>query len=149
MNMEKNELKWEDVPRGWALCFNSECAMREGCLRFKAGELAPEEMTVCPCVTPKALKDGECRHFVPTEKVEFARGFRHIYDQVLKQDFTPLRKTMTAMLHGKRYYYEYLRGERRLSPEEQQDIRDLFARKGYTESVCFDAYEEAFDFKTP
>lgn len=147
--MENKELKWEDVPKGWALCFNSECAMREKCLRFKAGKLAPEETTVCPCITPMALKDGDCRHFASSEKVLFARGFSRIYDKVLKQDFTPLRKAMTTMLQGKRYYYEYLRGERRLSPKQQQSIRNLFAKGGYAESVCFDEFEETFDFKKP
>jgi hypothetical protein len=147
--MENKELKWEDVPKGWALCFNRECEMREGCLRFKAGELAPEETTVWPCITPRALKDGECQHFASTEKVNYARGFSHIYDKVLKQDFTPLRKAMTEMLQGKRYYYEYLRGERRLSPRQQQSIHNLFAKSGYAESVCFDGFEASFDFKRP
>ena len=76
----------------------------------------------------------------------FAYGFSTIYDRVLKEDYTTLRKAMTSHLSGKRYYYEYMRGERALSPEQQSWIRNLFASYGYLDNVVFDRLEPAFDF---
>jgi len=143
--MEQNNLRWEDVPQWWVSCFNKECAEAGRCLRFKTGGLAPAG--ICQCVTPKALEDGGCRYFAPIQKVSYARGFTHIYDQVLKSDYTLLRKAMTKNLQGKTYYYQYMRGERRLSPEQQQLIRNLFAERGYADNVEFDAYEEDYVFK--
>ena len=142
--MGKIDLEWKDVPEGWALCFNEGCALRETCLRWQVGLLAPDNLTLTRCVTPRALKDEQCRHFVAAEKVRFARGFSTIYDKVLKQHYTPLRKEMTTMLSGKRYYYEYKRGERPLSPQQQEAICQLFAQWGY--DVAFDIYEEAYPF---
>lgn len=144
--MENDNLKWTDVPEGWALCFNNECSLAETCLRRKAAQLAPETLTVTRQVTPHAVKDGQCCHYASSEKVTFARGFQHLYDKVLKAHYTSLRESMTDMLSGKRIYYEYKRGERRLSPAQQEAIRDLFASKGYADSVVFDAFEEDYDF---
>ena len=80
------------------------------------------------------------------EPVKFARGFSTIYQKVLKRDYTSLRKYMTNLLSGKRYYYEYKRGERALSPEQQSDIKALFGSFGYHDSVQFDNYEVSLHF---
>lgn len=140
------DIKWEAVPEGWALCFNSDCQIKDTCLRWQAGQLAPENLTMAHCVTPKALRSETCPHFASAEKVRYARGFSAIYDKVLKSDYTPMRKEMTAMLSGKRYYYEYMRGERRLSPKQQEYICQLFVEWGYADCVKFDTYEEDFVF---
>lgn len=144
--MEKNNLNWKNVPEGWALCFNSECPLHESCLRWQAGKRAPQEVTVARCITPRALTGDWCVHFASMEPQTYAYGFSTIYQRVLKNDFTPLRKQMTEHLQGKRYYYEYLRGERPLSPEQQQWIRRLFERYGYGDSVVFDRLQEAYNF---
>ena len=144
--MVKNELKWEMVPEGWALCFNQDCPLHDACLRYQAGLLAPQHVTVTRCVTPRALTDERCAYFATMEPQMFAYGFSTIYDRVLKDDFTPLRKTMTSHLSGKRYYYEYMRGERALSPAQQGWIRNLFASRGYADSVVFDRMEARIDF---
>ena len=96
--------------------------------------------------TLQALKDGECQHYVSSEPVRFARGFKDIYDDVLKKDYTKLREHVTGLLSGKRIYYEYKRGERRLTPEKQEQIRALFTAAGYADSVVFDSYEYGYVF---
>lgn len=145
-NNTNKELKWTDVPRRWALCFNSGCPLHATCLRWQAGQLSTDDIVSNRCITPCALKDGTCRHFASTELVSYALGFTTIYKDVMKKDFTPMRKQMTYMLSGKRYYYEYMRGERKLKPSQQEQIRRLFERYGYADSVHFDRYEEGFYF---
>ena len=144
--MEEINFSWKDVPEGWALCFNQPCPLRDHCLRYQAGLLAPESMTVSRCVTPRALTGDRCKAYASMEPVKFARGFSTIYQNVLKRDYTSLRKYMTSLLSGKRYYYEYKRGERALSPEQQSDIKELFGSFGYHDSVQFDNYEVSLHF---
>ena len=144
--MSEIQLEWGMVPAGWALCFNPDCPLRNACLRYQAGLLAPQDVTVARCVTPRAVASGQCVHFASMELQTLAYGFTTIYDRVLKKDFTALRKTMTSHLSGKRYYYEYMRGERPLSPEQQNWIRELFAGCGYADSVVFDRLEPSFCF---
>lgn len=140
------ELKWKQVPDGWAICFNNDCALHEQCLRWHAAQVSPSDLTKARCVTPHAISDGKCQLFASTQKVRYASGFSTIYKNVLKDDYTPLRKQMTMMLSGKRYYYEYMRGERLLSPWQQQQIRELFADRGYADNVVFDDFEDVFEF---
>ena len=144
--MSEINFSWKDVPSGWALCFNQSCPLHEHCLRFQAGVLAPSDLTVSRCVTPRALTGERCKVYASMEPTKMARGFTTIYQKVLKRDYTSLRKFMTNLLSGKRYYYEYKRGERLLSPEQQSDIRELFASFGYKDSVQFDSYEETLHF---
>ncbi len=144
--MKNVNLNWKDVPEGWALCFNGECPLHEACLRWRAGEQAPQEVTVARCITPRALAGDGCEYFASMEPQTYAYGFSTIYDRVLKADFTTLRKAMTDHLQGKRYYYEYMRGERPLSPEQQQWISNLFRQYGYADSVVFDRLQLSFTF---
>ncbi|MBP3286524.1 MAG: hypothetical protein J6M15_06265 [Prevotella sp.] len=144
--MSEINFSWKDVPSGWALCFNQSCPLHEHCLRYQAGVLAPPDLTVTRCVTPRVLTGERCKVYASMEPVKMARGFSTIYQNVLKRDYTSLRKFMTSLLSGKRYYYEYKRGERSLSPEQQSDIRQLFGSFGYKDSVHFDSYEETLHF---
>ena len=144
--MSEINFSWKDVPSGWALCFNQSCPLHEHCLRYQAGVLAPPDLTVTRCVTPRVLTGERCKVYASMEPVKMARGFSTIYQNVLKRDYTSLRKFMTSLLSGKRYYYEYTRGERSLSPEQQSDIRQLFGSFGYKDSVHFDSYEETLHF---
>lgn len=144
--MEEKTLNWSMVPEGWALCYNDHCPRHEQCLRRQAALLAPQELTVTRCVTPQALRDGQCPHFASSEPVRFARGFKDIYADVLKRDFTPMRVEITSKLSGCRLYYDYLNGRRPLSPEQQNMIREVFRKHGYDDNVQFESYEDAFQF---
>ena len=144
--MKNNQLNWENVPKDRALCFNAECPLHATCLRFQAGLVAPQGLTVARCVTPQALDGGRCCCFASMEPQVYARGFSTLYRQVLKSDYTDMRRELTAYLSGYRYYYDYMRGRRLLSPAQQQWIRDMMLRYGYTDEVTFDGYEAAFDF---
>ena len=57
-----------------------------------------------------------------------------------------LPEGVSLVPNGKRYYYEYMRGERALSPEQQGWIRNLFDSFGYQDCVVFDRLEPAFNF---
>lgn len=75
-----------------------------------------------------------------------AVGFSHLYDRVLKQDYTAMRKSITHYLHGTKMYYEYKRGDRPLNPEQQEWIRQLVKSYGYDWEVPFDGYMETYKF---
>ena len=41
--MEEKELKVEDIPKGYPLCFNNECADKDRCMHYQARLLMPKE----------------------------------------------------------------------------------------------------------
>ena len=58
---------------------------------------------------PTAEKDGQCRWHDPIKAVTMAEGFSDLYDKVLKDDYTPMRKRLTEYLRGPKQYYQYMR----------------------------------------
>ena len=48
--------------------------------------------------------------------------------------------------YDRKTYYEYMRGERPLSPEQQQWIQDFVKSFGYEWEVPFDRYFEAYEY---
>jgi hypothetical protein len=144
-DMQKTEAKafdFSDVPTWYALCINHQCPLRDDCLRYLAGTNAPDTLDTAVCVMPKALKDGKCVAYDKKTVVVWAAGFSHLYDHVLKSDFTTMRKTITRYLHGVKFYYMYMRGERPLSPEQQAWLKNYVKSCGY--EVEFDRYFEAY-----
>ena len=141
-----DEFDFSDVPSWYVLCTNNQCPLRNDCLRFMAGLHALENMEIATSVMPKTLKEGKCRWYDKKTVVVYAAGFSRLYDRVMKMDYTSMRKAITSYLHGTRLYYEYKRGERPLSPEQQQWIRDYVKNCGYNWKVEFDSYYEGYAY---
>lgn len=140
------EFDFTKVPSWYVLCTNAQCPLRDDCLRYLAGQHAPDDLETALCVMPKTLKDGQCRWFDRKKVQVCALGFTHLYDRVLKKDYTTMRKTITAYLHGAKMYYEYKRGERILSQQQTQWIRNYVKSKGYDWDVPFDSYMEDYEY---
>jgi len=134
------------VPSWYVLCTNTLCPFQGSCLRFLAAQNAPEDLETAVCVMPKTQRDNKCRWFDKRNVVVMAAGFEHLYDYVMKKDYTSMRKGITAYLHGVKPYYEYKRGERSLSPEQQEWIKNFVVSYGYEWEVVFDRYYESYEF---
>jgi hypothetical protein len=137
------------VPSWYVLCNNNLCPLQSDCLRFHAAAQAPETLEVASCVMPKVQNGRACRWYDKRTIVVYAAGFSHLYDRVFKKDYTTMRKTITKYLHGSKLYYEYMRGERPLSPEQQQWIIDYVKSCGYEWEVEFDSYYKGYAYHQP
>lgn len=144
-----SDFDFSKVPGWYTFCFNSACPLHEQCMRFFAGTYVPKKVLSARCVLPHALQDGKCRWFDKIQVVTMALGFSHLFDQVLKRDYTMMRKRLTAKLIGPRQYYEFKRGDRPLSPEQQEMIRRVVRSFGYEWEVPFDRYFQAYRFGNP
>ena len=91
-----DEFDYSAVPSWYPLCFNTGCPLSGNCMHYFAGAHAPETLETCRCVLPHTLKNGHCRWFDKIKVMTMAVGFSHLYDNVLKSDFTSMRKTITA-----------------------------------------------------
>ena len=137
------------VPKRYTLCYHEGCPLHENCMRFFTAAHAPENLEVRRCVLPTAEKNGHCRWHDPIETVTMAEGFTGLYDKVLKDDYTPMRKRITAYLRGVKQYYQYMRGERPLSPAQQQGLQQIVRDFGYDWDVPFERYFQAYHFGNP
>lgn len=145
--MTEKPLTFNDAPWGYTLCFNHECELRDKCMHFYMGKLAPAHLTSGAAIYPSAWKDGNCKHFTKIEKVQFAWGFNGLYKNLSHDQVTKARMSLRAHLgSGVSAYYRIHNGEKLLSPARQQEILDFMAQFGSTEGLRFDHYVTQYDF---
>lgn len=108
---------------------------------------APAEIRARLCVMPGEWKDGVCHSFEEIRLVKKAFGFSRLYDQVLKRDYTAMRKELVDYFHGKRQYYWYMKGERALLPGQQDWMRQWLRGWGYEWELPFDRYEDGYIYR--
>lgn len=143
----ERDFEYQDVPAGYQLCFNTQCPMRETCLRWNAGGKVPADKKWGPAIYPTALEaDGTCRYFHKMESKRMAWGFDKLFYNVLARDDRPLRRALKQLLGGKTPYYRYNRGDKLLTPEQQSAVIQLFQSMGYTRDLEFDGYVTTYDF---
>lgn len=137
---------YSKVPSWYVICTNDTCPLKHDCLRYLAGSNAPESVEYTLCVMPKMGASGHCRLYDKKTVITMASGFTTLFNKVLKNDFTRMRKAITSYLHGTKMYYEYKDGKRALNPEQQQWIRDFVKSQGYDWEVKFDKFFEQYEF---
>lgn len=121
----------------WTYCFNEKCPRCNECVHFTSTQYLPATETAGHAIYPNALKDGMCNYFLRLRLVTTTWGFRNTFTDVTTRHTGVLRHRMMGLLGGRTAYYRYNRGEMRLSPEQQQQVLDLFKQFGY-EKVTYD-----------
>lgn len=139
-------LRYGDVPYGWALCYIKECTKKEECMRYQVCNIVPVGVTKNACVLPNVLRLSDCPHFHPIQVVRAAAGFRNIFSEVKEKHHASMRSEISHYLGSGGTFYRYRNGERLLMPEQQEWIKKLFLRYGYTEEVVFDEYKNVYRF---
>lgn len=145
--MEEKKLTYKDVPMGYPLCFNHECARKTCCMHYQARLTLPEDRLYGPAIYPTAWQDGECRYFREKRFVQKAWGFTHLYDNVPQQYKAEARyRVRSSFSGGNGPYYRVHHGENMISPEKQDEIMKILASYGSTEGIRFDHYVMDWDF---
>ena len=141
----------EEVPHSFNVCFNAQCPRCEECLRYACGELVSRVRESGGCVFPSAQGgDGKCRYYHRIRTVRLAWGFRPLFRVVRHEDYAALRSQVMSLFGSNSQFFRYNRGEYKLTPEKQEEVFRLFRRRGYdTSTLRFEHYEETVDFISP
>ncbi len=140
-------VSYKDTPPDFSPCFVSECPKRAECIRYAVGQTFPPGPRMGICVFPQSLQDGECSYFYPVRTIREAWGFDPLFYDVKARDETPLRQSIERYVGSRSAYFRYNHGIRTLTPEQQDDILQLFAERGYdTSELHFANYRETIDY---
>ena len=142
----KKKFKFDEVPEGYLLCFNAECDKHDDCLRYLAGQHVPPVVMGGPAVYPNAYKDGICPYFKKTRVIHGAWGMRNLYKGVEPKDAQTLKAKVTNYLGGPVATFKYQHGEKVLTPEQQEEIHNMFRELGYKHELVFDGFTFVYDF---
>lgn len=145
--MDKLSFNFDSIPPTWKLCFNEPCPMKETCMRYFAGQHLPADKTTGPAVYPNALQKGKCKLFVEKRIIRSAWGFSKLFLDVKRVDDTPIRREIQEYLGSRTTYYRYMNGVLTLTPEQQNDIFDIFRAYGYIAKRDFDGYIDRYAYE--
>ena len=142
-------LRYEDVPDQWAVCPNDQCPRAQECLRHRAYTLMPASEKQRLSVMPQAWQSGECTEFAEDRPQQLAWGMKRLFNGIPEWKATAIRHELYDLFGAERTYYRFRRGEYVITPKQQQDIADLFARHGITEPRQYDYAVTAYYFQSP
>ena len=141
----KEEISFTQVPFDYPLCLNGQCPKAATCLRQLAMQSMPTEKDYWKIISPKRLATvkGECPFYRSSQKARYAKGFMNMLNSL------PYNKRGIAIANliagfGQRTYYRARKGERLLTPDEQQAVLNIIKRHNATTSQEFDGYEEDY-----
>lgn len=137
--------KQGNVPYNITYCFTEQCPMNDQCIHYLSYLCKRDNVLRGNAIFPNALKDGKCSFYTPLRIVKVAWGFDKLFTNVKVKDAPILRSEMRHYLGSKGQYYRYKLGQLKLLPEQQEYIKRLFARFGYTD-VEFQYFSEEIDF---
>lgn len=141
----KTEIDFRQIPFEYALCLNEQCPKADSCLRQLCVQNMPADKEYWNIVSPKRLAalKGDCPFFRSNRKVRYAKGFINMLDSL------PYNKRKATISHlmgcfGQRTYYRVRKGERQLSPDEQQTVLNIIRQHHPDIIPEFDAYTEGY-----
>lgn len=137
-------LKDGRVPDHATCCFIEECPKKNECLHYLCWSWLWQNRKSGNSVFPEALRNGECKLFAPLRVVRTAWGFDALFKDVKLRDAKTLRQQMREILGSKGQYYRYKLGQRKLLPEQQDEIKRLFSEFGYADAD-FDNFSTELD----
>lgn len=145
--MEEKELLEKDIPWGYPLCFNGDCANKDKCLHYLAQLLTSKNRFSGPAIYPTAWQDGDCRCFSEKKLINKAWGFTNVYKNIPKHLVAEARRKVRGYFgEGMSVYYRVNNGEHLLSPKQQEDILNIIAEFGSIEDIKFDHYITDWNF---
>ena len=137
--MEGKKLTYQDVPMGYPLCFNDECALADECLHRLAARSGRQKNELVTAVNPARSSGESCRYYKPNKVVTMAYGMIDSFHEVKADHIASLRNTLINHF-GRGSYYLRRNGLRAITPDEQQYIGSIFRQYGY--ETKFDRMEE-------
>lgn len=147
--MSDKEIFTQKAQTLYAVCFQQACPLREDCLRWLVGEEMPATKWYYTCVNHRmeGVGTSQCPNHRPRKKVMMARGMTGTFTADMPQRVLRGVRSDLISVFGRTTYFKYRRGENLLHPTQQERVKSIFRRHGWTEEVRFDRYEEHFDWE--
>lgn len=127
----------------YLVCFLDHCPLREQCLRWLVGQYADPSLVVYTAINPRNPKFGgkDCEMFRLNQRAVMKRGFLSMYHDMPGYMEKHIRWQLIGKF-GRRKYFEMRKGDRLITPSEQQVIQDICRANGWEGPINYDAEQE-------
>lgn len=123
------------------VCPIKSCKMSGQCVRYKRFQEAEEDAESYETLNPKKLKPDEqgCEHRLVSQQWRMAYGFCNLYQTLPVSAASRFYTELPFSSETK--YYRYKRGAYPIEPLLQEQLLEIFRKKGGDPSVGFDRYQ--------
>lgn len=150
------KLNPEDIPKNYLYCFatDEQCPQCKECLRSRVAKFPlklrkgakPVTFTVDPRYIASLQGKSACTLFRSAAPRLFARGMSRLYDEVPGKLTNELRWRVQNCFSCRSFYFSSRKGDRLISPDEQQKIAAVFQQLCPNIQPVYDSFEEAFEW---
>ena len=138
----KNMIQITDIPSTYPICEKADCPKAAHCLHQMAYAPLRKQEPKLHLINPDFCEPGEsCPFYKDATPVRFAFGFTNFQKNMFPEQYDHFRILLTTH-YGHTGYFRRRRGEKPLSPEEQQFIEKTAKSVGVSLQLEFDRYEE-------
>ena len=129
----------------YLVCFMEQCPLHQQCLRWLVGQYADQQQAVITVVNPLNPRHGttDCDMFRKNERVMMKVGLTHLYLDMPGRMERAIRRQLIK-LWGRKYYFEMRRGDRLITPAQQQDVVNVCRQHGWTGPIVYDGEQESW-----
>lgn len=141
--------QYQDLPHNYLHCLagNEACPRKDTCLRAIAARMLEESGAASPveihALNPNIARNaGEegCPFYRDSAPVRLARGMTRLFDNVPAGKVDTLRSKVIGCFSSRSIYFFSRKGERLITPEEQQAIARVFQKYVPGVEPKYDAY---------
>ena len=136
---QQEEEVFKEKAKGYLVCFIDQCPLHAECLRWFTGQYVETRLPAYLAVNPRNPENGgeHCRLFRKKERVRMKRGFRNLYHEMPGYMEHSIRQLLINTW-GRKKYFEMRRGDRLITPEQQNDVLYACRRLGWQGPIIFD-----------
>ena len=141
--LQEEELKKK--AKSYLVCFIESCPLHDQCLRWLVGRYADPRLPAFNAVNPVNSRNGgeECRMFRRAQRVVMKRGFTNMYHEMPGYVEHRIRRDLIAAF-GRKQYFEMRKGDRLVTPDQQQTILDTCRHHGWQGPIVYDGEQESW-----
>lgn len=146
LTREEEQQFREKVGR-YLVCFSDQCPLHETCLRWLVGQYVDPNLTAFLAVNPRRPQHGgeQCQQYRKKERVLMKRGLTRLYHDMPGYMEHRIRLSLQQQW-GRKRYFEMRKGDRLISPEQQQDVINTCREHGWTGSIVYDGEVEDWNW---
>ena len=133
---------------GYIVCYKADCSHHEECLRYLVGQHGQTLSRVVSAVNQLNIdvQAGNCPMYKYAGKQLMARGMTRLLTSDMPGWVEKGIRHELFLYFGRTNYYEYRKGARLLSPEQQQEIAKIFDAYDWHKPPQFDGFVEDYDW---
>lgn len=141
----------QDIPQYYAYCFIGKdlCPKASTCLRAIAAQVATESeeepkgmiKTINPLYVQRLPQPDSCKYYRSSKPVRYAKGMTQLFEDLPLKQSRLVRQQVMRCFSCVSLFYQSRKGIRLITPQEQQNIRNVFRSAGVQGEPKFDGYE--------